>query len=183
MESKGELYLLTHNITILRYTNSDDDYTNSSFTDKIILDVDSKKNTKVEGIYYTDCEIFDTNSLVRNQAVNTPTGMLQDLGKFEIAYKLIITATRRAGDNNSKHASVGKIKQWRDEELQNDNWEEGKFGIILDDFADYNVIPVNTGTDHEGLIFYDLHWKLDNMANPPNAVGTLWFVKSRGDGS
>ena len=175
---------MSHNITLLRYTNKEDDYTNSSFTDRIILDVDSKKNTKAEGIYYTECEIFDTNSLVRNQAVNAPTGFLQDLGKFELAYKLTIIATRRAGDNdNGRHETVGRLKQWRDEDLQSDNWDEGKFGIVFDDFADYSEIPVNTGSDHKGLIFYDLHWKLDNTAKPPRAIGTLWFVKSRGDGS
>ena len=91
---------MTHNITLLRYTNSNDDHTNSTFTDKVLLDVDSKKNTKTEDVYYTDCEVFDTNSLVRNQAVNAPTGFLQDLGKFEKAYKIIIIATRRAGNDD-----------------------------------------------------------------------------------
>jgi len=175
---------LTHNITLLRYTNFNDDYTKSEFTDKVVLDVDSKKNPKNEGVYYTECEIFDTNSLVRNQAVNAPTGMLQDLGKFELAIKLIITATRRAEkDNDGKHATVGVLKKWRNEELQNENWEEGKFGIIFDDFTDYTEIPVNSGSDRKGLIFYDLHWKLDNISKPPRAIGTLWFVKSRGDGT
>ena len=175
---------MTHNITLIRYTDSGDNYESESFTDKIILDVDSKKDTKQEGVYYTDCEIFDTNSLVRNQAVNAPTGMLQDLGKFELAIKLVITASRRAGKNNDgRHGTVGTLKQWRDEELQDDSWEEGKFGIIFDDFADYTEVPVNTGSDHKGLIFYDLHWKLDNTSKPPRAIGTLWFVKSRGDGT
>lgn len=175
---------MSHNITLIRYTDSTDDYKSESFSDKIVLDVDSKKNTKKEGVYYTECEIFDTNSLVRNQAVNAPTGMLQDLGKFELAYKIIITASRRAGDDDDgHHAAVAKIKQWRDEELQNDDLNEGRFGIILDDFTLYNEIPVGTGENQKGLIFYDLHWKLDNAAKPPRAIGTLWFVKSRGDGT
>jgi len=167
-------------ITIYRVTDPLDNIGN--VTDKIEFNIN--KDTKIENAFITNPKITPSEGIGDNQAPGQDLSGLQPTGRFEKLYELIGFISRVQGTfDDGQNAFVNIMEQWESEAKINDDFNEGRHGIQLDDLRDYDVIPVGTGTDQTGLILLDIAWDYDWLRNPPQAKFTIRLKQSRGDGT
>jgi hypothetical protein len=162
-------------ITLARLTNISD--TIVGVSDKIVFNSD--KNTRNANAYITNIEITDSTAIGDNQAPKQDTGDQQHLGKIEDLYVLSGFISNRVSDS----VFINTFKTWDDSPKTNTNWKNGRFGLLMDDFSTYNVIPVNTGTGQLGLMWLDLTWKINWARHPLHAPFELRLRISRSDGT
>lgn len=167
-------------ITIYRVTNPTDTINNVSSSNK--QEFNNNKNTKVANAFITSYRIGSVEAVGKNQAVQQEIGDIQPLGKIEKNYTLVGYISKR-DDSNGFNPIVSKLKTWDEEAKTNTNFPQGRFGIRIDDFRDYDIIPVGTGTNQTGLIWQNLQWDNDFLTTPLIAKFTITLTVSRGDGS
>jgi hypothetical protein len=167
-------------ITLYRVTNPGDTISNVSADNK--LQFNTSPDTKVANAFITDYDILETEAIGSNQSPQQDTGDIQDLGRIEQAYVLKGFISKR-NDLAGFNQIVVKMQVWESEAKTNANFRQGRFGIQIDDFRPYDVVPFGTGTAQKGLIWESLKWRLNFQHKHLIAPFEWKFVVSRGDGT
>jgi len=131
--------------------------------------------------FITSYRIANTTGIGNNQAAEQDLGDHQDLGPVENLYILTGYITKR--DTAVAPANLITImKKWDDEAKTNTNFVHGRFGIQIDDFPNYNVIPDGVGAVQVGLIWKSLDWNpIDYIKHPIRADFEIRLIVDKGD--
>jgi len=169
-------------ITVYRVTNAGDTILNVPATEKLEFNI--AKDTKIEGIFCTECKITPSEGIGENQAPGQDLSDLQPVGRFEKLYELtgfisLIQGTFADGQN----AFVAIFEKWEREAKNNPDFIEGRHGIQIDDMRDYDVIPAGTGGSRIGLLLIDISYVLSWVREPPQCTFVMRLKVSRGDGT
>jgi len=125
--------------------------------------------------------VVNTTGIGNNQAAEQDLGDHQDLGPVEQLYILNGYITKR----DTAVASTNLItimKKWDDEAKTTSSFVHGRFGIEFDDFPNYDVIPVGTGSTQVGLIWKSLDWNpIDFQKHPLRADFEIRMIVDKGD--
>lgn len=116
-------------------------------------------NTDIENHngFITQVDITNTTGIGNNQAAEQDLGDHQDLGPVEKLY--VITGFISVRDEAESLSNLINIMQKWDTEIKtNTNFKHGRMGLLLDDFSQYDLAPIGTGTDQQGLIWKSIEW-------------------------
>jgi len=131
--------------------------------------------------FITAVEITDTTGIGNNQAAEQDLGDHQDLGLVEQLYVLTGFISKREqaeGDSNL----INIIKKWDDEVKTNEFFVHGRMGMLVGDFTQYDLSPVGTGADQQGLIWKSIKWgPLEFDILPLRADFVITMIVDKGD--
>lgn len=131
--------------------------------------------------FITQVEITNTTGIGNNQAAEQDLGDHQDLGSVEQLYLLtgfISKRTEAEGVTNK----IDILKKWDDGTKTNDNFVHGRMGIDMEDFGQYDIIPVGTGDTQVGLIWKSIKWgPLEFDILPLRADFVITMIVDKGD--
>ncbi len=107
--------------------------------------------------FITQVDITNTTGIGNNQAAEQDLGDHQDLGPVEKLYVITgFISVRDEAESNSNMINI--MKKWDDEIKTNTNFKHGRMGLLLSDFSQYDLAPVGTGSDQQGLIWKSIQW-------------------------
>jgi len=163
-------------ITLSRFTTEDDQSPET-------LVFNTTLDTSVEGGSIVSYQISSTTGIGNFQVAEQDIGEHQDLGPFEKLYKLNGYVTKRQGDVGvSDNVFLEVLKKWDEETKQNDNYKHGRFGILIDDLALFNIIPVGSpNTDQIGLLWKGMTLNCAYAKNQLVAYFEIDLLLDRGD--
>jgi len=141
-------------------------------------------DTSIEGAAITNYIITSTTGIGNFQVAEQDIGEHQDLGPFERLYKLYGYVSKRQGDvvGATDNVFLEVLQKWDTEIKQNDNYKHGRFGILIDDLALYNIIPVgSTSSDQIGLLWKGMTLTCAYVKNQLVAYFEIDLILDRGD--
>jgi len=172
-------------IVLYRVTNAGDNIGNVAANEKITFNVDDDPNK--ENAFITRYEIKNTTGIGNNQAAEQDLGDHQDLGPVENMYVLYGLITIRNTGTGTDPANSNKfveiMKKWDEDPKLTDDFIHGRMGIEIDDFPNYDRVPVGTGTDQVGLIWRNIDWDNNYAKHPLVAEFTIIMILDKGDDS
>lgn len=178
---------MTSKITVYIVTNAGDNLGNIAATEKIIFNNEADadfKDTKKEGAYITRFRPKRSEALGDNQSAEQELGDYQALGAFENIIILEGYISNRIGVAlDGQNAFIATMDGWENAAKQNDDFEEGRFGIEFGDMRKKDIIPVGTGTSQIGMILEFIDWDCDWEQKPARAKFVMQFRVSKGDGT
>ena len=131
--------------------------------------------------FITSVEITNTTGIGNNQAAEQDLGDHQDLGSVEKLYVLtgFISLRTQAEDPTNL---INIMQKWDDEIKTNPNFIHGRMGIKMEDFEQYTLPPVGTGSDQFGLIWKSIKWgPLEFDVLPLRADFVITMIIDKGD--
>lgn len=170
-------------ITLYRVTNTGDNIGNVPANEKIEFNA----NTDVDSpnAFITDYQISNTTGIGNNQAAEQNLGDYQDLGPVENMYVFNGFISQRDKTNQTTPGSnpfTAILKKWDEEPKKTDDFKHGRFGIQIDDFVDYNRVPVGSPSASQvGLLWKGISWNNDYAKQPLRADFTIQLILEKGD--
>lgn len=171
-------------VRLYRVTDAGDLLGNVAATE--ILDFNGgTKDSKIEKIVVTSLDVIPTEAIAKNPAIGQEFSNIQALGKFDKLYVLRGIVYRIQGvGNDGLNAFVTVFESFESGVKQNSIFGDGRFGIQIDDFRKYDIIPTESSTgDALGMVMLNIKWEIDWEASPPLAKFTMPLVVSRSDGT
>ena len=166
-------------ITLYRVNTAGQGIGNLDANEAIFYNVGT--NVNVHAPFITSYRIANTIGIGNNQAAEQDLGDHQDLGPVEQLYILTGYITVRGTAVGATNI-ITIMKKWDDEAKTNTNFLHGRFGIDFDDFPNYDIIPVGTGSDQVGLIWKGLDWNpIDFIKHPLRADFEIRLIVDKGD--
>jgi len=140
-------------------------------------------DTSIEGGSIVSYQISSTTGIGNFQVAEQDIGEHQDLGPFEKLYKINGFVTKRQGDIGvTDNVFLEVLKKWDEETKQNDNYKHGRFGILIDDLALFDIIPVGSpSSDQIGLLWKGMTLNCAYAKNQLVAYFEIDFLLDRGD--
>lgn len=111
------------------------------------------------------------NSVAENPKVDGNGNDVQDMGLDGID----IQVTGMVKDSDANNTVVTKLMYWVNEDKTTTGYTEGRFGLRIDDFPYFNMVPTST----YGLVLNDLTFVRD--PNKDNKVGFVLTLRIGGD--
>jgi hypothetical protein len=166
-------------LTLYRVTAAGEVIGTVPATEKIIFNSTADVNN--HNGFITAVDITDTTGIGNNQAAEQDLGDHQDLGLVEQLYILTgFISVRDEADTSANLITI--LKKWDDEVKTNDNFVHGRMGLAMDDFDQYDIAPVGTGTAQVGLIWKSIKWgPLDFDRLPLRADFAITMIVDKGD--
>jgi len=166
-------------LRLYRVTSPGDTYGTVGATEKISFNASTDVST-MNG-FITSYRVATTTGIGNNQAAEQDLGDHQDLGTVEEMYILNGFISKRDTASGSTNL-IDIIKKWDDEIKTNTNFVHGRFGIQFDDFTQYNIDPVGTGSTQVGLIWKGIDWNpLEFDILPLRADFQIQLIVDKGD--
>lgn len=166
-------------LTLYRVTSPGDNIGNVGITDIIIFN--NTANVNSHNAFITEFNITNTTGIGNNQAAEQDLGDHQDLGSVEQLY--IITgfiSLRTQAEASTNFITI--LKKFDDEIKTNANFVHGRMGIDFEDFGQYDIVPVGTGSTQVGLIWKSIKWgPLDFDRLPLRADFVITMIVDKGD--
>lgn len=132
------------------------------------------------GGYIFNTEFNIRNSVPENEAVVVNNNEVQDMGLDGIDIQ--ITGTFLPADTN---ADIAKFIKWMKDDKNGSlviGYEEGRFGLRLDDFPHFNVVPNGNGVAGNNTFGYVLsNVRFVKTGNELNRVGFVATLRLSGD--
>jgi len=166
-------------LTLYRVTTAGDTLGTIGATEKILYN--STNDVNSHNGFITTYSLPNTTGIGNNQAAEQDLGDHQDLGSVENLY--ILTGFISVRDQSVAASNLITImKKWDEEVKTNDDFVHGRFGIDIDDFPNYDLIPDGVGVDQVGLIWKSLEWlDLDFDRLPLRADFKITLLVDKGD--
>ena len=145
-------------LTLYRVTLAGDTLSGAqpvSAIEKIIFNSGTDVNSHAG--FITSIEVSNTTGIGNNQAAEQDLGDHQDLGSVEQIYTLTGFIAKRT-ESPATTNLITIMKKFDDEVKTNTAFVHGRFGVYIDDFIQYNVVPDGTGSNQVGLIWKSLKW-------------------------
>jgi len=166
-------------IQLYRLTNPGDTVSSISSTEKVRFNATT--DVKSNLAFCTNFRVSSTIGIGNNQAAEQDLGDHQDLGAVELLYIINGFVGRREVDPDPNNP-ISQFRKWDEEVKINDAFIHGRFGIQLNDFKDYTIVPVGTGLDQIGLIWKGIDWNpLDYDRLPLRADFQIQLIVDKGD--
>jgi hypothetical protein len=166
-------------LTLYRVNTAGQGLGNLDANEQIIFN--NTTNINLHNAFVTGVTITNTTGIGNNQAAEQDLGDHQDLGSVEQLYIIrgfISLRTQASAATNY----IDIMKKWDDEVKTNDNFVHGRFGIVIDDFVQYNIVPDGVGAQQVGLIWKSIRWgELEFDMNPLKADFEIHLIVDRGD--
>ena len=163
-------------ITLSRYT---DDVT------PVLEDIvfSGSLDTSTDGQAITRYIITSSTAIGNFQVAEQDIGEHQDLGPFELLYRLEGYVSRRQGatPGTVDNPTVETLKQWDEEPKTTDDFKAGRFQIKIDDFEPYSLTAVGTGSNQIGLFWKGITWTNDYVKNQLVSNFVIDLIVNRGD--
>ena len=170
-------------IRIFRLTNAGDDE-NTEFID-FNGTTEILQNTELENAFIRSIDELDSDGIGNNQGAETPLGDQQALDKIEDVITIDGFISKRNGDlNDGFNAFIGTLRLWAVDEKITDDWDLGRFGLIVDDDHHQDLEPDGAGVPVDltiALLWLRIEWKSDLKANQENFK--IFFRVNKGDGT
>lgn len=158
-------------IRLFRLTNPADDET-SEFID-FNIPGDLTENTKIENAFIRSINEDDSDGVGNNQGAETALGDQQALSKVEDIIVIDGFFSKRDGDaGDGNNSYIATLRLWASEDKINDDWELGRFGLIVDDDHNQDVEP-DISPNTIALLWAKLAWKSDFTGNRENFILTF----------
>ncbi len=170
-------------LTLYRVTDPGDNIGNVPADEQIAFNGTLTADVNTEGAFMTDYEIKTTTGIGNNQAAEQDLGDHQDLGSVQELYILFGIIAKRASGTGTGGVNrfVEILKKWDDEAKTNTNFKHGRMGIQIDDFSNYDVVPVGTGATQVGLIWKGIDWNNTYAKRPLRADFQIDLIVDKGD--
>jgi len=166
-------------LTLYRVNTAGQDINTLDANEKIIFNATTDVN--VLNAFITAVDIQNTTGIGNNQAAEQDLGDHQDLGSVEQLYTLTGFVSKRDSTPDVTN-TIDIIKKWDDEIKTNDFFVHGRMGLAMEDFSQYEIVPVGTGNDQVGLIWKGIKWgPLDFDRLPLRADFIIYMIVDKGD--
>ena len=131
--------------------------------------------------FITGVEITDTTGIGNNQAAEQDLGDHQDLGLVEQLYVLTgFISKREEAESDSNLINI--MQKWDEGIKTNEFFVHGRMGMLIGDFTQYDLNPIGTGSDQQGLIWKSIKWgPLDFDVLPLRADFVITMIVDKGD--
>lgn len=166
-------------LTLYRVNTAGQGLGNLDANEQIIFNDTADVNT--HNAFITNVEITNTTGIGNNQAAEQDLGDHQDLGSVEQLYVLTgFISLRTQAEAATNRITI--LKKWDDGIKTNDNFVHGTMGIDMEDFAQYDIVPVGTGSTQVGLIWKSIKWgPLEFDILPLRADFIITMIVDKGD--
>ncbi len=166
-------------LTLYRVNTAGQDIDDLDSDEKIIFNANTDVNTL--NAFITAVDIQNTTGIGNNQAAEQDLGDHQDLGSIEQLYTITGFISKRDAVSFVSNP-IDILKKWDDGTKTNDFFVHGRIGLAMDDFDQYEIIPVGTGSDQVGLIWKGIKWgPLDFDRLPLRADFVIYMIVDKGD--
>lgn len=167
-------------ITLYRFTNPGDTLGGLADTEKVVFN--DTLDVKSNNAFITSFRVASTIGIGNNQAAEQDLGDHQDLGSVELLYVLNGYVSRRDSNPDVTTNPISKLKRFDEQVKTNTDYKHGRFGISLNDFLDYSVLPIGTGDNQIGLIWRGIDWNpLTYDILPLRADFQIQLIVDKGD--
>ncbi len=131
--------------------------------------------------FITGVEITDTTGIGNNQAAEQDLGDHQDLGLVEQLYVLTgFISKREEAESDSNLINI--MQKWDEGIKTNEFFVHGRMGMLIGDFTQYDLNPIGTGSDQQGLIWKSIKWgPLGFDILPLRADFVITMIVDKGD--
>ena len=110
-------------------------------------------------------------SIAENKKVDGTGNEIQDMGIGGVEVQI----TGMIKDSDSSNTPVTKLMTWSNEEKTGTGFTQGRFGLRIDDFPYFNLVPTST----YGYVLNDITFARD--PNKDNKVGFILTLRVGGD--
>lgn len=167
-------------IILYRLTDTGDTVDNIATSERI--DFNFTNDVKQNAAFITSYRIASTIGIGNNQAAEQDLGDHQDLGAVELLFILNGFVSRRDANPAVLTNPITKMKRFDEQSKLDNDFIHGKFGIQIDDFKDYSLIPIGVGDNQIGLIWKGIDWNpLTYDILPLRADFQIQLIIDKGD--